>query len=99
MQRRYYGVTAVDRFGNESDLLELNKASESDLPLLNDGNTVTLPPSTDIQYISILTPVGIEVLRFAYTSTFHIEQLQGGFYIVRTIDKDGRETTIGAILK
>lgn len=99
MQRRFYGVTAVDRFGNESDLLELNKASESDLPLLNEGNTVILPASTDIQYISILTPVGIEVLRLAYTSTFHIEQLQGGFYIVRTIDKDGRETTIGAILK
>lgn len=99
MQRRYYGVTAVDRFGNESELLELNAASDVDLPLLNDGNTLKIPATDGVQYISILTPVGIEVLRLAYAPSTHIDQLPAGYYLVRTIDKDGRETSVGAILK
>ena len=37
-QKRYFAVTAADRFGNESAPLELNAISETDMPLLNDGD-------------------------------------------------------------
>ena len=51
-QKRYVAVTAADRFGNESAPLELNAISETDMPLLNDGdipvsytNLMKLPPT------------------------------------------------------
>ena len=67
--KRYLCVTAADRFGNESVPLELNKASEDDLPILNDGDQVTLPHVKDVRYIRIATPTGHEVLRIDYANS------------------------------
>lgn len=97
--KRYLCVTAADRFGNESVPLELNKASEDDLPILNDGDQVTLPHVKDIRYIRIATPTGHEVLRIDYANSFNIQQLHEGFYWVYLIDKEGRERLVGTILK
>lgn len=98
-QKRYFAVTAADRFGNESALLELNKASETDMPLLNKGDRLYLPVAKDAQSIVIRNATGEEVWRTGYMQQLAIGQLPSGFYTVHIINKGGQSVFAGTIIK
>ncbi|WP_455674029.1 glycoside hydrolase family 10 protein [Phocaeicola sp.] len=98
-QKRYFAVTAADRFGNESAPLELNKASDMDMPLLNKGDILYLPDVPDAQAIVISAATGEEISRLVYARQVSLEQLPVGFYTVSVINEDDKTVLSGAILK
>lgn len=98
-QKRYFAVTAADRFSNESAPLELNKASKTDMPLLNKGDRLYLPVAKDAQSIVIRNATGEEVWRTGYMQQLAIGQLPSGFYTVHIINKGGQSVFAGTIIK
>ena len=95
----YYAVTSADRYGNESAPLALNHAPELDIPILNQGNKLTLPPSDDAQEVLICNAIGEIVSKVKYHPEVSLELLPEGFYLVYALDKDGGKTLVGTILK
>ena len=99
MQKRYFAVTAADRFGNESAPLALNEAAEMDMPVLNRGNSLYLPQNADAEKVVITTVTGEEILRDNYRTTLTIERLPAGFYVVNAVSKAGKTEYLGNIVK
>lgn len=98
-QRRYFAVTAADRFGNESAPLAINAASDMDMPLLNKGNMLHLPEVEGRQTVSIYTATGEQVWHTNYERQISIQQLPEGFYTVYITDDKGKTTFAGIIMK
>lgn len=98
-QKRYFAVTAADRFGNESAPLELNAASELDMPLLNKGDVLYLPQLENARGVKIYVATGEEVWHANYARQLSIHSVPEGFYIVEVIDTEGKSIFIGTILK
>ena len=98
-QKRYFAVTAADRFGNESAPLELNAISETDIPLLNDGDILTLPEIKEAKTVKIFTATGEEIKYFVYAPQMSIASLPGGFYTVYILNNAGAQTFVGTIVK
>ncbi|MGL4852054.1 MAG: glycoside hydrolase family 10 protein [Phocaeicola sp.] len=100
LRKRYFAVTAANRYGNESLPLALNVPASHELPLLNQGHTLYLPEALDSKTIGIKTSVGALVWQGNYQRTLSIENLKSGFYQVVTMDAEsGTERVIGRILK
>ena len=97
--RAYYAVTASDRYGNESTPLELNTAPQADLPILNRGNKLVLPPLEEVQKVLICNTLGEIISNVKYHSEISLEVLPEGFYLVYTLGKEGERILIGTILK
>ena len=97
--KRYYAVTASDRYGNESAPLALNTAPPMDIPLLNQGNKLVLPTLADVQEVLICNAVGETVSQVKYHPEISLELLPEGFYLVYALKKDGEKKLIGTILK
>ena len=95
----YYAVTSADRYGNESAPLALNHAPELDIPILNQGNRLILPPSKDAQEVLICNAIGETISKVKYHPEVSLELLPEGFYLVYALDKDGGKTLVGTILK
>ncbi len=107
--RRYYAVTAIDRYGNESKPLQSHKPMGADsetkpLPtgsrmMACDGNVLTLPESNepiDFSYYVIETMQGNIVKTVSgKTSRLNVAQLPEGMYQVRTIGKKGKNHRLG----
>lgn len=98
-QKRYFAVTAADRFGNESTPLELNAASELDMPLLNKGDVLYLPQLENARSIKVYIATGEEVWHTDYAEQLSIRSVPEGFYIVEVIDTEGKSIFMGTILK
>lgn len=98
-QKRYFAVTAADRFGNESTPLELNAASELDMPLLNKGDVLYLPQLENARSIKVYIATGEEVWHTDYAGQLSIRSVPEGFYIVEVIDTEGKSIFMGTILK
>lgn len=98
-QKRYFAVTAADRFGNESAPLELNAASEPDMPLLNKGDVLYLPQLENARDVKVYVATGEEVWHANYAGQLSIRSVPEGFYIVEVIDTEGKSIFIGTILK
>lgn len=98
-QKRYFAVTAADRFGNESTPLELNAASEPDMPLLNKGDVLYLPQLEGARGVKVYVATGEEVWHANYASQLSIRSLPEGFYIVEVINTEGKSIFTGTILK
>lgn len=98
-QKRYFAVTAADRFGNESAPLELNAISETDMPLLNDGDILTLPEIKEAKTVKIFTVTGEEIKYFVYAPQMSIASLPSGFYTVYILNNAGAQTFVGTIVK
>ena len=94
-----FAVTAADRFGNESAPLELNAISETDIPLLNDGDILTLPEIKEAKTVKIFTATGEEIKYFVYAPQMSIASLPGGFYTVYILNNAGAQTFVGTIVK
>ena len=95
----YYAVTSADRYGNESAPLVLNHAPELDIPILNQGDKLTLPSSEDAQEVLICNAIGETISKVKYHPEVSLELLPEGFYLVYALDKDGEKTLVGTILK
>ena len=97
--KRYYAVTASDRYGNESAPLALNTAPPMDIPLLNQGNKLALPTLSDVQEILICNAVGETVSQVKYHPEISLELLPEGFYLVYALEEEEEKKLIGTILK
>lgn len=95
----YYAVTSADRYGNESAPLALNHAPELEIPILNQGNKLTLPPSEDAQEVLICNAIGETISKVKYHPEVSLELLPERFYLVYALDKNGKKTLLGTILK
>ena len=95
----FFAVTSADRYGNESAPLALNEASEIDIPILNQGDKMTLPELANIQNILICNHLGETISKVMYHREISLELLPEGFYLVYAQDKDEDKTLVGTILK
>ncbi len=107
--RRYYAVTAIDRYGNESKPLQSHKPMGADaetkpLPtgsrmMACDGSVLVLPESNepiDFRYYVIETMQGNIVKTVSSkTNRLNVAQLPEGMYQVRTIGKKGKNHRLG----
>ena len=97
--KRYFAVTASDRYGNESAPSALNTASPMDIPLLNQGNKLMLPTLEDVKEIHICNAIGETISQVKYHPEISLELLPEGFYLVYALNKEGEKKLIGTILK
>lgn len=98
-RKRYFAVTAADRFGNESLPLALNTSSDMDIPLLNDGDILNLPEVKEAKMVKILTATGEETGYMNYARQISIASLPAGFYTVYIVNNTGTQIFVGTIMK
>lgn len=103
---RYYAVTALDRYGNESKPLQekhvQNTAPATKLPdglLKCDGKTLRLPEKSnvlDASFITIETLQGHIVATRPYKgSTTDVSRLPEGVYVLRSLGRKGVSHRLG----
>lgn len=103
---RYYAVTALDRYGNESKPLQekhvQNTAPATKLPdglLKCDGKTLCLPEKSnvlDASFITIETLQGHIVATRPYKgSTTDVSRLPEGMYVLRSLGRKGVSHRLG----
>ncbi len=95
---RYFAVTAVDRYGNESTPLFLNEAPQADIPLLNRGNLLVMPQAEGTE-ILICNYMGETVLQSPYEREISLWSLPEGFYLVYLLNGPEKKSLVGSILK
>ena len=100
----YYAVTTVDRYGNESEPLQMAKSAivQSAQWLKNDGKVLLLPeksPMLDAQYIVIETMTGSIIATRPYQGTrIDIRRIPNGVYTVRTINRKNVTHRLGQFI-
>lgn len=106
---QHFAITAVDRFGNESQPLEQvgNREKRSPNFLKNDGMAVHLPDLkaiADIHYTVIETLQGniVATQTLQYTSEaqeqqtlIDVKQIPNGMYVLRSVNKKGKSHRLG----
>lgn len=103
---RHYAVTAIDRYGNESEPLQETHSPEkrdTTFPLLNllpcDGQTLHLPQKgnvLDADHIAIETVLGqLICMRSFDTATTNISNLPEGMYVLRSVGRKGVSHRLG----
>lgn len=101
---RYYAVTAMDRFGNESmPTCITGEARQTDLALLkNDGIRLTLPPkpsTLDADHVVVTNIAGTITAVLPYNSnTISIKQLQSGVYAISSLNEKGITHRLGMFI-
>ena len=106
--RRYYAVTAIDRYGNESLPLQSHQPTADEqtisLPagsrmMQCDGKTLVIPDSNepiDFNYYVVETMQGNIVKTIPHaTNRINVALLPEGMYQIRTIGKKGRNHRLG----
>ena len=97
--KRYFAITATDRYGNESEALALNKPSNKDIPILNCGNSLALPKLSEKSRIIICNSIGKIVMKSTYQESISLATMNNGLYMVYELKPDGQRALIGSILK
>lgn len=100
---KYFAVTAIDRYGKESNPVQSNVneneecAIRQDL-IRNDGNIVTLPPipsTLDIEYILIESATNNIIASRKYEKKLNINTIPDGMYVIRSLSKKGKTHRLG----
>jgi len=93
---RYYAVTAIDRYGNESTPIESDepqKAISKTQLLYCDGNILTLPfkdKNLDVDVLTIETLQGAIIATCPYNNGIvNISNIKNGFYVLRSLNAKG----------
>lgn len=93
---RYYAVTAIDRYGNESMPIQSMQTSKKNKPvrmLKCNGNYVELPAKESYMDADIITIESIEgnmITSKKYTgNTIQVSELKNGIYVIRSLNKKG----------
>ncbi|MCR4810164.1 MAG: family 10 glycosylhydrolase [Prevotella sp.] len=101
-----YAVTAMDRYGQESEPIQLllNAGPEYAVPLIakSDGRPIALPDkgqTLDADFIIVETLAGQEVGIFPYTDMLYVSALPDGIYQLRSLGRKGRNHRIGFFSK
>ncbi len=97
----FYAVSAIDRFGNESEPAAINVPEnapdvQAELPVSPEG-AVRLP-ALDAQFITIADGAGREVSTARYDTVLHVKPFSPGFYKVYARGKRGGLHRIGSFL-
>ena len=92
--KRFWAITATDRYGNESSPLELNRPADDEriisvnrLPEAPEGCTVVVNDVT-----------GMELFRTKSTSDELIKKLHKGIYSIQYVLPDGKQENITLII-
>ena len=91
----HYAVTAVDRYGNESEPIYEStyaigdKGYKSQSLLSNDGRTLSLTMTTDADYLAVCTLQGTIIHTCRNTPQIDIRPLSNGIYELRSLNKKG----------
>ena len=92
--KRFWAITATDRYGNESSPLELNRPADDEriisvnrLPEVPEGCTVVVNDVT-----------GMELFRTKSTSDELIKKLHKGIYSIQYLLQDGKQENITLII-
>ena len=98
-----FAVTATDRYGRESQpatttVLPLQQPAHHPRLLTHDGHTLQLPPTT-APFVVIGNLQGRIVATRKAGAQADISTLPQGWYTVRSLDKGGRNTAMGAFVK
>ncbi len=98
-----FAVTAMDRFGNESEPAQLPAVPPGmpDTPgrfLPHDSQTLDIP-GRDSPYVAVVDACGRIVSTAPYSRRVRIGHLAKGLYEIRTLRKDGRSDNIGYFIK
>lgn len=86
--KRYFAVTATDRFGNESPAAQLPVPKEN-FQISEDSTLLLLPPSSDYAYITITDLTGRCVLHSQFREQIPLGNIQSGLYRVIFSDAQG----------
>ena len=98
-----FAVTAIDRFGNESEPARLpsgwsDKPNLSGRFLPHDSQTLDIPEQ-DSPYVAVVDAYGRIVSTAPYSRRVRIGHLAKGLYEIRTLAKKGRSKHIGYFIK
>lgn len=105
----HYAVTAMDRFGNESQpamseapMAEYATAATFGKLLENDGRTLTMPAiarNVDADYAIIESLTGVMIASQPYNSkSVNISHLPDGMYNIKTVNKKGVTHKLGCFM-
>ena len=101
---RYFAVTAMDRYGNESEPLQMSekRLSPTLTFLPTDGRTLRLPDDVklvDAEYVVIESMTGtIVATRPIQAGIIHVSMLKNGVYTVRTLDRKHVTHRLGMLI-
>ena len=93
--KKFWAVTAVDRFGNESGRLDLNKPLREWLNIYDN----TFPKIGQNETLIIRSITGREIIKLAAEETDRLDELEKGFYRVQVIDNRGNHKELGTLVK
>ena len=101
--RHYFALTALDRYGNESDALQSQQPFRPTIEWLpNDGKQLHLPdidPSIDCSYVSVVSLAGTTmIMRPATGESLNIRRLPEGVYSLHAVDKKKNSRRIGQFI-
>ena len=102
-QRKYYAVTALNRYGMESLPIQQKDPGNRPVPAnlkiqMSTGHPITLPQkgsTLDADYVIIETMEGQQVAVRPYATQMNIDGLPDGMYQLRSLGKKGRTHRIG----
>jgi hypothetical protein len=101
-----YAVTAMDRFGQESEAtqIQLNTAPEYNATIIpkSDGSPVALPQNDnpfDADFIIIETLMGQQMAVVPFAPRINVASLPDGIYQLRSLGSKGRNHRIGFFSK
>lgn len=100
-QERFYAITAMDRYGNESEAVQSYRkaVSNSRNNLKHDGKLLYLPKNgniLDAEYITIETLQGnVVAIRPYKGGSVSIADIKNGIYVVRSLNKKGQTHRLG----
>lgn len=93
----YFAVTAIDRYGNESEPLFVNGNEKNNIKILNKGGILSLTKSNQYSKIIISTITDNIIYEGSFKEKIKISSLRKGIYIVKGINDSGQIKNIGII--
>lgn len=87
--KKYFAVTAIDRYGNESAATQLT-INQRNFEISADGKTLLLPSTTSYVDITIIDVMSKCVLATPYKEKISVEKLPKGVYRILFTDKTGK---------
>lgn len=99
----YYAVRAMDRYGNESPAVAINKPSPLSQSLATgllslDGDRVTFQSVKDARFLMVTDQTERIVYLGPFDTIFHAKDLAPGIYTFRTLGRKAKYHTLGKLV-
>ena len=102
--QHYYAVTAIDRYGNESDAIQSSQPKRQSQVkwLKNDGRNLEMPPrdpTMEYDYLNITNMAGnVMTIRAMTDKNINIRTLPNGVYNLNAVDRHKHVRRIGQFM-